>query len=107
MRPNIAFWLPITCLVVTTAVGDYCSKLASLSTRPAAWIGLFLAYNLGVLFWMLMLRQVQSLALAGMLWGLLSTIVIVLIGRVMFHEALTMDQWFGIVLGLLALYFIL
>jgi cell division protein FtsW (lipid II flippase) len=90
-------------LIATTAMGDYYSKMWSLSPGFPAFVRVLVSYSLGVGFWLILLRDTGNLARAGLIWGLSATAVLLVISQVAFQECLTLRQWIGIGFGTISM----
>jgi drug/metabolite transporter (DMT)-like permease len=96
-----AGWLFLSALFF--ALGEYLSKLwgENPSLRLTAMV--VGVYALGTLSWLPALLHRNELAIMGTAWLLLATVATVVIGFFVFGETLTILQWLGIGLALIAL----
>ena len=97
MRPGFLLW--IAGAVITTGVGDFLSKRYSLNPQVSTLACVIAAYVAGVMCWLQMMLRYKNLARAGVMWIVLSAVVLILLSHFVFHETITPRQWCGIVVG--------
>ncbi len=94
-------WLLISTLFC--AFGEYLSKKWGMNP---GWTFAFLVsgvYAIGAMFWLPALLHKNQLAVMGTIWALMTAILTVVIGLLVFHESLTIFQIVGIMLALVSL----
>ena len=82
------------------ACGEYLSKIYVLSPRPIVLFALFAMYMIGVFAWLPALKQRPELAITGTLWSVITLLMTVAIGVVLFGETLPLHKLFGILLAI-------
>ena len=97
---NPFWWLLIS--VVFYAAGEYYSKKWSEDSTHTNLALLLIAYMTGVCLWLPALKETRTLALTGMLWLLLSIITTIALGVAVFGEKLTVFNWIGVGLAIVA-----
>lgn len=100
---------PILWLVLSAicfAGGEYLSKSYVLYPRAISLIALGTMYLAGVLFWLPALRQKPDLAVTGTLWSVITLLMTVAIGVLVFGESLSGYQILGITLAVGAVIFL-
>ena len=98
----IWFWVLITASVLLEIVGDVCCKWGmNHSSNIFSGVG-FGFYLMGSVFWLLSLRY-GDLSKVGVIFILLNTILILVSGIFIFHDKLSIIQWVGVVIGVIAL----
>jgi multidrug transporter EmrE-like cation transporter len=93
---------PIVWLVfsaVCFAGGEYLSKSYVIYPRAITLVGLVALYLTGVLFWLPALKQKPDLAVTGTMWSVITLLVTVAIGTLVFGEVLSGYQVVGIILA--------
>jgi multidrug transporter EmrE-like cation transporter len=84
-------------------VGEYWSKVWSLSpTMPRAAM-LVVCYMLGSLAWLPAIYRGQSLSVIGSIWNLICMAITLVVGLVMFKETLNPTQMVGLGFGVIAI----
>lgn len=88
------------------AFGEYFSKKWGMA--PSFWktILVVAVYAVGTLTWLPALLHRNEIAIMGTIWLVLAVIATVFVGVVIFQEKVTMVEWIGIILALLALAFL-
>jgi len=79
--------------------GEYFSKLYQLNPQRDTALAAILIYSCGVYFWLRMLYIVGSLTIAGTIWGVLTSLITIIMGVLIFGEQLTCVQWIGVILA--------
>lgn len=97
-------WCWLLLCVVCNSLGEYCSKRYVADTQFPRWVVLMVAaYMAGTLFWLPLLRaNGNRLALSGTLWSLSTAAASLAVAVGIFGERLTLSQWLGVGLALLA-----
>jgi multidrug transporter EmrE-like cation transporter len=92
MHPYI--WLALS--VISFGFGEYISKLFSL--KPSLFLAgiTVVPYIIGVWLWLPAILKMQSLSVAGTVWNVMSTIVTILVGVLVFKESLSYANMVGI-----------
>ena len=97
-------WLiPLILLVIFEACADIIAKYFAITNK--IWIG---ATALGIyvianLFWLISLKNGAELATGAVIFSIVSEVLAILIGVLIYHEHLTLTQGVGILLGLVSL----
>jgi multidrug transporter EmrE-like cation transporter len=96
MHPYL--WLLLS--VISFGFGEYISKLFSL--KPSVFLAgiIVVPYVIGVWLWLPAVLKMQSLSVAGTIWNVMSTVVTVAIGVIVFKEHLTYTTVLGILFAL-------
>jgi multidrug transporter EmrE-like cation transporter len=99
-------WGLIALAMVLYGFGDYISKLYANSNLT--WFAFLatLLYSIVSVVWLVALKEYNHLSILGTVWSVLYAIVTVAVATLGFHEALTLGQMFGVVLGIIAIYFL-
>lgn len=99
MHPYL--WLLLS--VVSFGFGEYISKLFSL--KPSLFLAgiIVIPYVIGVWLWLPAVLKMQSLSVAGTIWNVMSTIVTISIGVLIFKEQLTYANVAGILCAILSI----
>lgn len=96
-----AAWLLVS--AVFYAGGEFLSKKWALAPGWGLAAAVLAAYGAASLLWLPALHQRNELAVMGTAWLLLATVATILIGHLVFHEALGPRQWLGVALALAAM----
>lgn len=101
MNWTIAFWL--SCSLLFYCAAEYLSKKWALT--QANWMaGLAVAgYALNAVCWFPALKNHGSLAVLGSIYAVAYVLGTVAIGWLGFHEIITLRQWLGIGLAIVAI----
>jgi len=98
-----AYWLWIAGSMVFYGLGEWGSKKW---IAGPIWSGylilLFTGYTLNLGCWLVAFRGHGNLAILGTIYGLLYSLVTIVISQGFFREQLTVLQWIGIALALIA-----
>jgi multidrug transporter EmrE-like cation transporter len=96
----VFFWLFLS--IICFGFGEYFSKI--FTTTPTVKIACFVvfSYALGSLSWLPAIYKVKLLAVVGTVWTILSLLMTLFIGLVIFHEPITTFQIVGIAFGLVS-----
>ena len=100
-------FISLSLLFLFEILADVFAKQWSLSGRLSWAAGALLAYIIGNSFWLIFLRSGIGIAKGGIIFFVGSTVLIVLLGIVFYHEALTHLQIIGVVLGVISLLLII
>lgn len=99
---NYIVWLIISAAFF--AAGEYLSKKFALNPRFVYVICILVTYSLGALAWLPAILQKNQLSIVGTMWAVLSLVITIFIGVVIFSEKLTVSDIIGIALALLAVF---
>ncbi len=94
-------WLLISALFV--GAGDFLAKKFGMHPTAGAAVIAVAVYSVGTITWLPVLLKHNELARMGMIWYVLTMIATVVIGVGVFHEALLVRHWAGIVLAVAGL----
>lgn len=98
---SILSWLLLSAFCF--GIGEYWSKVWSLSpTTPKALL-LVVFYILGSLAWLPAIYKGQSLSIIGSIWNLICMAVTLCVGIIMFREQINHFQVVGLVFGVIAI----
>jgi multidrug transporter EmrE-like cation transporter len=98
---TVILWLILS--VSLFGVGEYLSKKFSLAPSISLTLSIITMYALGALAWLPAIYKGQYLSTIGTMWNLLSMIMTLVIGIVIFNEQLTTIQIVGIGFALTSL----
>ena len=96
-------WLWFGICGVTFAIGEYVSKRWALQGGWHLVVIMTLAYGLGSLAWLPIIKAKTELARMGMMWMVVASVTTVAIGIIVFGEKLTGTQWLGVVLAVVSM----
>jgi multidrug transporter EmrE-like cation transporter len=99
--------LPLSLLIAFEVVADIFAKEYSLRGQEVFWIAAIASYILANVFWLSAIKNGSGLARGAILFSVGSAIGAALVGMLVYHERLHALQIAGIVLGVVALTFIL
>lgn len=97
-------WLvPLLLLVIVEACADIIAKYFSITNK--LWIGItaLCVYALANVFWLISLKNGAELATGAVIFSVISQILAILIGVLIYHEQLSLTQGIGIILGIVSL----
>jgi multidrug transporter EmrE-like cation transporter len=96
-------WFWITLSAISCAAGEFFSKkFANDTADRGALAVLFAAYMLGTACWINALVLKNQLVVVGMVWVLACTLSTVFVGAVAFGEAVSLQQWIGVLLAIIS-----
>lgn len=101
---TVIFWLILSGMFF--AGGEFLSKSYVLQPSWSVLGALIVLYAAGALFWIPALKAQPELAVTGTLWSVITMMVTVLLGVVVFNEALSVSRIVGIGFALLAVVFL-
>jgi len=92
-------------LLLSTAFfawGEYLSKKWGMN--PGWFFAIFIAlvYGIGSMFWLPYLLYKNELAIRGTIWSVVSLVVTVMLGVLIFHEKISLVQIVGLLLAFVA-----
>lgn len=97
-------WLiPLILLVVFEACADIVAKYFAITNKiwiGAAALGVYIFANF---FWLISLKNGAELATGAVIFSIVSEVLAILIGVLIYHEQITQTQGMGIILGLVSL----
>jgi multidrug transporter EmrE-like cation transporter len=97
-------WLiPLILLVVFEACADIIAKYFAITNKMWIGIGALGVYIIANIFWLISLRNGAELATGAVIFSVISQILAILIGVLIYHEQLSLTQGAGIILGLVSL----
>ena len=99
-------WITIAWLLLSTvcfAGGEYVSKLYAIAPTVLLACIIPVIYALGSLAWLPAILRGQSLTVIGTLWNVLSMIMTIGVGMIIFHESVDRYQIAGLVCALCAI----
>ena len=85
------------------AVGEYLSKRWALKPDVSGAVWAIVFYAIGSALWLPALLEKNELVLMGRLWLLMGTIASMAVGLFIFREQLTVINWVGVGLSIIAL----
>ena len=94
---NYIFWLIGS--IIFFGMGEFLSKKFALNPKWIFVIGIIITYSIGVLFWLPAILQKNQLSIIGTMWSILSLLITVLIGLLIFGEKLNTLGIIGIILA--------
>ena len=101
-------WIaPLSMLVLFELIADILAKEWSTRASGYLWIVALAAYIIGNAFWLLALKNGAELSRGVIIFSVMSEVLAILIGVLLYKEILTPLQWSGIVLGFVSLIMIL
>lgn len=98
-------WIHLILLAVVCSVGDALFKKAAASPTPyTSWSFVFgsIIYGTCGYSWVIVLRSMK-LAIAGVLFSVVWSVALTVLGFALFREHLSPKEWCGIILGVLAI----
>ena len=97
-------WVPLTLVaLVFYSVGEYYSKTYADTGRKSLAAIATLAYLVCTILWFPTLKNNNHLAIMSVIWSVAYALVGITIGLSVFQEKLTLIQWVGTALGVVAI----
>jgi len=100
MKYTYILWLIASAL--TFSVGEYFSKKFSIEPRVSTVGYLLLFYLIGTILWLPAIYQRQSLSITGTIWSVLTMMMTVILGTVIFKESVSTTGMIGIALSIVS-----
>ena len=101
---NYIIWLAVSALFFAT--GEFLSKKFALNPNITLVVMILLVYSVSVLLWLPAILQKNQLSVVGTIWSVLSLLITVLIGVLIFGEKLSFTGLIGIILAFVAIIFL-
>lgn len=103
---NLFNKLPVIVLLIISSIGvisgDFFAKYWSIKQKAIFFVLAVLGYLVSSFFYIPTLLR-EGLVITSIIWSLLSIIGFLFIGLIIFHEKLTVIQYVGVFIGILAL----
>ncbi len=97
-------WLvPLILLVIFEACADIIAKYFAITNKLWIGVGALAVYIIANIFWLVSLKNGAELATGAVIFSVISQILAILIGVLIYHEHLSIIQGIGIILGLISL----
>ena len=100
MNINYIVWLIASSLFFAT--GEFLSKKFALSQNLVLVIMIIVAYSISVLLWLPAILQKNQLSIVGVMWPVLSLLITILIGTIIFGEKLSLFGVLGITFAIIS-----
>lgn len=98
---NYIVWLVISALFF--AIGEFLSKKFAFNPKFFYVIMIVIIYSFSTLAWLPAILQKNSLSITGTIWSVLSLLVTILIGVLIFGERLSIIGIIGIIMAVIAI----
>jgi len=98
---NYIIWLILSSLFFAT--GEFLSKKFALNPSVVLIILIVIAYSISVLLWLPAIMQRNQLSITGTMWSVLSLLITVLLGILIFSEKLSAAGLAGIFAAFIAI----
>jgi len=98
---NYLVWLFLS--AVFFAIGEFMSKKFALEPKAILVIGILAVDSIGVLAWLPAILQKNQLSIVGTIWSVLSLLMTILIGILIFGEKLNPMGVIGIILAIISI----
>lgn len=95
--------IPLSLLIIFEGIADILAKQWSVSGPIILGAGSLTAYLIANTFWLFALKNGSGLGRGAIVFSVLSAIIAILIGLVLYKESATTTQMTGIILGLISL----
>ncbi len=99
----MSWLLPFAFLIIFELIADVLAKQWSLHKGYALAGGALLGYLIGNYFWLFVLKNGSGLARGAVLFSVVSGIMALILGVVLYKEELTRIQITGLILGLISI----
>ncbi len=90
--------------MVAFAAGEYFSKLYANSPKFHMALAAFLCYISGTMTWLQIIKNNNQLIVMSIVWAIASILVSIAVGKFVFDEQLTTQQWIGVALSFVTIY---
>jgi len=97
---NYIIWLIVSALFF--AVGEFLSKKFALNPSLVLVIMIIVVYSVSVLLWLPAILQKNQLSVVGVMWSVLSLLITILIGVIIFGEKLNLLSTLGIIFAIIS-----
>ncbi len=99
----IKWFFPLLLLIAFEACADIVAKYYAVSNKIYIAAAALCLYIVGNVFWLISLKNGAELSTGAIIFSLLSEILAISIGILLYHEQLSKLQLAGIVLGFISL----
>jgi multidrug transporter EmrE-like cation transporter len=101
-------WLiPLLLLVSFEAIADIVAKYFAITNKFWIGVGALGLYVIANIFWLFALKNGAEISTGAVLFSVLSQCFAIAIGFLIYKEQITTFEWIGIVLGIIAVGFLL
>ncbi|MDP3883290.1 MAG: hypothetical protein Q8Q48_04555 [Candidatus Staskawiczbacteria bacterium] len=97
---NYIIWLLLSSLFF--AAGEFLSKKFALNPSLVLVVFIIVVYSVSVLLWLPAILQKNQLSVVGVMWSVLSLLITVLIGTIIFGEKLNLFGILGIIFAFIS-----
>ena len=98
---NYIVWLILS--AVFFAGGEFLSKKFALKPSVILVVCILLVYSVGILFWLPAILQKNQLSVVGTLWSVLSLLITILMGVIVFGEKISFTGIIGIIFAFVSI----
>ncbi len=104
MSLYVFIWLFIS--MVCFGLGEYFSKQLATSLNTKTVIQVLVSYFLATLAWIPAIHRYNVISVVGVIWSVLSILITVILGLIVFKEPVTTFKVVGIILAILSVIFL-
>lgn len=97
----VILWLLLS--VAFFGIGEYLSKKFAISPSINLILCIVPMYALGSLAWLPAIHRGKILSTVGTMWNLLSMVITLIVGLIIFKETLTTTQFIGLAFAFIAI----
>lgn len=97
---NYIIWLVLSSLFFAT--GEFLSKKFALNPSLVLVVIIIIIYSISVLLWLPAILQKNQLSTVGVMWSVLSLLITILIGTIIFGEKLNLLSILGIIFAIIS-----
>ena len=98
---NYIMWLIFSAIFF--AIGEFLSKKFALNPNITLVIIIIIVYSISVLLWLPAILQKNQLSIVGTMWSIMSLLITVLIGVLIFKEKIDLTSLIGIIFAFIAI----
>ncbi len=96
----VPVWLTLS--ATTVIIGDYLAKRWSIDRGATLFISAMAAYALSGPFYLPTLLK-EGLVVTSLIWTIITTLGLLVVGMLIYHEHLTTSQSIGVILGIISM----
>jgi len=100
----VPFWVYIVFAIIFNSFGEYFSKIWGNTQNILYAILTVLVYSISNVCWLGLMSHKNSLVLLSMLWVIVVAILSIIVGVGFFNETLSVRQWIGIAISMVAIF---
>ncbi len=104
--PHLHYMIWLLISAIFFAIGEFLSKKFATEPKINTIFTILFVYSIGTLAWLPAIMQKNQLSIVGVIWSVLSLLITVLIGIIIFHEKIGIMGLIGIITAIISIIFL-